>query len=235
MSMQSDTPIDLRPTWDSKLTKENLSELAYVALREALMRGNLLPGERLLLRPMSKRFGISATPMREAFLRLVSINALRLDARGTVYVPTLSRAELIEIRNIRMDLEGRGAAEAARIATATEIDALEAIHARISACHKTESFAEAVEYNTQFHVELCRMARLPILQDIIENLWVRCGPILSHLYDGGLPDWNPHPHENVLLTLRSRDPEGCRAAIQKDIENSGHGLLQYVSNADSAS
>lgn len=217
--------------WNPTIIKENLSERAYLALREALMRGHLLPGERLLLRPMSERFGISVTPMREAFMRLISTNALGLDGRGTVFVPVLMRDELIEIRNIRMDLEGRAAAQAANVATPPDIDALEAIHARIAACHQSKAFAEAVEFNTQFHLALCRAARLPILLEIVENLWVRCGPILSHLYDGGVPDWNPHPHELVLQALRARDTEGCRAAIQYDIQNGGKGLLQHVSNA----
>ncbi len=219
--------------WYPTIVKENLSDQAYLALREALMRGHLLPGERLLLRPTSVRFGISVTPMREAFMRLISTNALGLDARGTVFVPVLRRDELIEIRNIRMELEGRAAAEAAIVATQPDIDAMEAIQARIAACHQSKAFAEAVEFNTQFHLALCRAARMPILQDIVENLWVRCGPILSHLYDGGVPDWNPHPHEVVLQALRTRDADSCKAAIQYDIKNGGKGLLQHVSNAGS--
>jgi DNA-binding GntR family transcriptional regulator len=218
-------------SWYPPIVKENLSERAYLALREALMRGQLLPGERLLLRPTSERFGISVTPMREAFMRLISTNALGLDGRGTVFVPVLTRDELIEIRNIRIDLEGRAAAEAADVATQPDIDALETIHARIAACHQSHAFPEAVEFNTQFHLALCRAARLPILLEIVENLWVRCGPILSHLYDGGVPDWDPHPHEIVLQSLRARGAESCRAAIQYDIKNGGKGLLQYVSNA----
>lgn len=218
-------------SWYPTIVKENLSERAYLALRDALMRGHLAPGERMLLRPTSERFGISVTPMREAFMRLISINALGLDGRGTVFVPVLTGTELIEIRNIRIDLEGRAAAEAASIATQADIGALESIHARIAACHQSKAFAEAVELNTQFHLALCRVAQLPILQEIVENLWVRCGPILSHLYDGGVPDWNPHPHELVLQALRDRDAEACRAAIQYDIQNGGKGLLQHVSNA----
>ncbi|MBC2806757.1 GntR family transcriptional regulator [Rhizobium ruizarguesonis] len=215
-----------RPIWEPKITKDNLSDRAYLELREALMSGYLLPGERLLLRPMSKRFGISATPMREAFLKLISIDALRLDSRGTVIVPTLTTAELTEIRDIRIDLEGRGAAVAALVALPCEIDTLEAIQARILASHDTDSFVDAVKYNTEFHLTLCKMSRLPILQGIVENLWVRCGPILARLYESGVPDWNPHPHEHVLKALRDRDPDRCRAAIQFDIIDGSKGLLR---------
>ncbi len=76
------------------------------------------------------------------------------------------------------------------------------------------------------------MARLPLTYEIIEGLWVRCGPILTHLYDAGLPEhWDPHPHIRVIESLRERDPEETRKAITYDIENDGKGLLEHVSKS----
>lgn len=218
--------------WVRPIVKENLSERAYTDLRAALMRGQLRPGERLRLRPMSLRFGISATPMREALLRLVSEKALTLDARNSVVVPKLTLDQLLEIRAIRTDLEGRAAATAATSATPGEIETLAAIHKEISECHVARAFARAVDLNTEFHLTFCRMARLPILYDIVEGLWVRCGPILSHLYDEGLPDWEPHPHLRLITALRDRDPDQARAACREDIERGGQGLLVYVREAN---
>ncbi|MGK9232284.1 GntR family transcriptional regulator [Inquilinus limosus] len=214
--------------WVQPIVRENLSERAYSSLRAALMRGQLRPGERLLLRPMSLRFGISATPMREALLRLVGEKALALGARNTVVVPTLTLDQLLEIRAIRTDLEGRAAATAATIASSEEIEGLAAIHAQIAECHASRSFERAVDLNTEFHLTFCRMARLPILYEIVEGLWVRCGPILSHLYDEGLPDWEPHPHLKLISALRERDPAKAREASREDIERGGQGLLAHV-------
>jgi DNA-binding GntR family transcriptional regulator len=217
--------------WARPIVKENLSERAYSSLRQALMRGQLRPGERLRLRPMSVRFGISATPMREALLRLVSEKALALDARGTVAVPTLTLDQLLEIRTIRTDLEGRSAAAAASVASDNEIDTLANIHARMCNCHQIQQFEEAIDLNTEFHLLLCRMGRLPVLYDLVEGLWVRCGPILSHLYDGGLPeDWESHAHLRILAALRNHDPNAARKAICEDIINGGRGLLAYVAD-----
>ena len=99
--------------WAKPIERENLSDRAYTTIRNALMRGQLKPGERLRLRPLSERFGISLTPMREALLRLVFERAMTFDERGTVVVPSLTLAQLQEIRSIRMDLEGKAAASAA--------------------------------------------------------------------------------------------------------------------------
>lgn len=217
--------------WARPIIKENLSERAYSSLREALMRGQLRPGERLRLRPMSVRFGISATPMREALLRLVSEKALALDARGTVAVPTLTLDQLLEIRSIRTDLEGRAAAAAAKIASDGDIDGLANIHGQMALCHKLKQFEKAIDLNTEFHLLLCRLGKLPVLYDLVEGLWVRCGPILSHLYDGGLPeDWDVHAHLRIITALRNRDPDAARQAISEDIINGGQGLLAHVAD-----
>jgi DNA-binding GntR family transcriptional regulator len=218
---------EIMPDWVRPIVKESLSERAYRELRVALMRGQLRPDTRLRLRPMSARFGISATPMREALLRLVSEKALALDARGSVVVPRLALDQLLEIRAIRTDLEGRAAA-AAIASPAGAIDALEAIHVQISQCHASRDFAQAVNLNTEFHLSLCRLGRMPILYEIVELLWVRCGPILSHLYDDGVPDWEPHPHRRIIDALRRGDSDTARDAVREDIERGGSGLFAHV-------
>ena len=213
--------------WAQPISKENLGEQAYLSLRQALMRGHLRPGEPLLLRPMSARFGISATPMREALLRLVSEKALALDARGSVVVPTLTHEQLVEIRAIRTDLEGRSAASAATLATAKEIDGLDKVHQQIANCLANSQFDTAIDLNTEFHLRLCKLGGMQIIYEIVESLWLRCGPIISHLYDDP-PDFDPHPHIGVIAALRNRDPDGARKAIQFDIDSGGRGLLQFA-------
>lgn len=221
-------PIAPPEAWGETITRENVSERAYLMLYEALMHGKLKPGERLLLRPLSRQFGISVTPMREALLRLVSKEALSLDARGTVVVPTLTRDQLLEIRDIRKDLEGRAAATAALHATPEAIEALAVIQARLMDSYRDGAYRDSVRLNTEFHLQLCRMARLPVVQVILESLWVRCGPILSHLYDEGTPSWEPHPHEDVLDALRAGDGDAARQAIRHDIEYGGQGLFEHA-------
>ena len=217
-------------SWVQPIVKENLSDRAYNALRNALMRGHLEPGNQLPLRPTSARFGISPTPMREALTRLVVERALTLNGRGTVTVPHLTKDQLLEIRNIRMDLEGRCAAQAAQAASASEIKSLADLHAQFMEAQKNKDYKEAVDLNTQFHLQLAKLAKLPLTYEIIEGLWVRCGPILTHLYDSGLPaNWEPHPHQRVLDALRNQDSAAARDAISHDIEKGGQGLLDYVS------
>ena len=221
-------PDDTQQDWNAPLPRENLSDLAYNAVKDALMRGRLKPGEKLLLRPLSRQFQISATPMREALLKLVSKDALSLDTRGTAVVPRLSVAELTEIHAVRSMLEGYAAATAAKHATEQAIADLGAIHERLAAAQTRQDFAAAVHLNTEFHLGLCRIADVPITTDFVETLWMRCGPILSHLYDEGLPFADTHPHLMVLDALRKRQPDAAREAIQKDIRKGGQVLYKAL-------
>ncbi|MFO7856307.1 MAG: GntR family transcriptional regulator [Paracoccaceae bacterium] len=202
--------------WARPIEKANLSDAAYRAIRAALAEGRLRPGEPLPLRPMSQRFKISVTPMREALLRLVSERALSMDARGTAVVPALTRARVQEIGDLRSDLEGRAAALAAVRAQAAEIAALAAVNEEVVAAHAARDIPGAVRANTRFHLRLCGLARSPILLELVESLWIRCGPILWHAIDARSPRWRPGPHLDALAALREGDPESARDAMRVD-------------------
>lgn len=215
--------------WIKPIQRQNLSELAYANLRRALMEGRMKPGEDLPLRPISKSFGISATPMREALLRLVTERALDIDGKGRISVPHLTRATLIEIRTVRGFLEGNAARQAALTASPEAVDALEQIHTELAAAQDGGDFERAIGLNTAFHLKLCEIASLPVSYEVVSNMWVRCGPLLSHLYDGGLPpNWDPHPHIRIVAAIRARDPDAAYSALNIDIDGGGAGLLAHV-------
>src|SRR5437763_16134105 len=113
-----------------QITRESVSQQAYNLLRNSLMRSRLKPGHKLVARQVADELGISVTPVRESLLRLVSEHALTLDDRGTVVVPILTLERCIEIRDLRMLIEGEGAARAAKLATDADIDELLSTHGR---------------------------------------------------------------------------------------------------------
>lgn len=215
--------------WIKPLQRQNLGNLAYGELKAALMRGELKPGTVMTLRPLSQKFGISATPMREALMRLIAESALDMDANGRVCVPHLTRAKLMEIRQIREYLEGESAWETARLNRAADADELEEIHNALMNAHNNGQYGEAIAHNTRFHLKLCELAQRPIAVELASNLWMRIGPLLSHLYDAGTPaNWHPHPHQRIVNAVRIGDPEMAREALIFDIRGNGEGLLAHV-------
>jgi DNA-binding GntR family transcriptional regulator len=213
-----------------QIIRESVSQQAYKALRNSLMRSRLKPGQKLIARQVADELGISVTPVRESLLRLVSEHALDMDDRGTVVVPMLALERCVEIRDLRMVLEGEGAARAALTATEHEIDELMKIHQRYVETESSSNFATALAENENFHFGLCQLANSPVLFRMVENLWMQFGPILSYLYDGKERPFHGQKHGHILVLegLRNRDPALARQAISQDILVGGKALLEKL-------
>ncbi len=214
------------------ISKESLSQQAYLVIRDSLMRSRLKPGRMLIAREVASDLGISVTPVRESLLRLVSEHGLVMDERGTVMVPTLDRDRCIEIRDLRVLTEGEGAARAARLATNTEIDELAVIHERYLQAEHDGDFTTALVANESFHFTLCRLAQSPVLFRIVENLWVQFGPVLAYIYQGRSRPFRGRKHGHILVieSLRERAPEKARQAISQDILVGGMAILDALGN-----
>lgn len=213
-----------------QIVRESVSQQAYATIRNSLMRSKLKPGQKLVARQVAEELGISVTPVRELLLRLVSEHALMIDDRGTVIVPTVTLGRCIEIRDLRMLIEGEGAARAALAASSAEIDDLAKIHERYAETESGNDFAAALAENENFHFGVCHLARSPVLFRVVENLWMQFGPILSYLYDGGSRPFHGQKHAHLLVieALRKQDAELARQAIGQDILIGGRALLEKL-------
>jgi DNA-binding GntR family transcriptional regulator len=89
-----------------------LSTALVARLRDAIMRGELLPGSKLNLDRLRTAFGVSLSPLREALCRLENDGLVALiDQRGYRVTP-VSADNLTEIIRLRIELEGLAIKEA---------------------------------------------------------------------------------------------------------------------------
>lgn len=200
------------------IIKDNLHAQAYYTIRSALMRGRFRPGQRLLLKPLADELGISVTPVREALLRLASEHGLAPGRSRTMIVPVLSVARFREIRDIRVELEGRAAAASALRVTSEDLAKLHAIHQEMLLSRANRDTPKALSLNLSFHFTIYALADLPVLGSLIEGLWVRIGPLLTCLYDHVEPKVpSVHPHDSILAALANGDGSAARLAVANDI------------------
>lgn len=215
------------------LTRTNLNAQVYDALRTALLEGRLRPHQRLKIRDLAAAMHVSETPVREAVMQLVRERALVLQTSRSLTVPRLSVAQYLELRRIRLELEGLAAEEAAVHATPRDIAALEKLHARLLKAEAAGAATEAVRVNWHFHAQLYRCAAMPELFNLIQGLWLRIGPLLTYMYPHAPPTYpGRHRHLDVLDALRRGEGAGVRAAIQADTVEGGARLLQLLTDLD---
>src|SRR4051795_13670886 len=106
-------------------------ELA-LELEQAIVRGELAPGQVLRQEELSERYGVSRTPVREALRRLAALGLVSFEPNRGVRVRTLSRDELREAFLVRAELESLATELAVPRMTEDDLAELEEAEARFS-------------------------------------------------------------------------------------------------------
>jgi DNA-binding GntR family transcriptional regulator len=216
------------------VARDTLTERVYVELRTSLMEGRFWPGHRFKIRPLAAAMGVSETPVREALMQLSREKGIKIRAARSFSVAELSLTQYLELREVRLLLEGLAAETAARNIADAGIETLAEVHESLIAAERTGDWRSAVRANSLFHHVLFEHAKMPELLDILETIWLRNGPLLNYQYSYAPPIYpTRHHHLNVLDALRARQPEAARAAIQADLVEGGQSLVTLLKRLES--
>lgn len=202
----------------------SLYESVYSRIALALIEGELAPDDKLRIRPLADQLGTSVTPVRDAILRLVQDGALEWRGPKDIRVPRMQVEQFQEVRLIRLQIEGLAARLAAQKASVADVELLETIIRDNEAARSGNDGREAVRLNRLFHAEISRIAALPLLDDMIQRMWLRMGPIISTIYAGGGRTMIQY-HYEILEAVRNGDPEAAEKAIHADINAAAEIVL----------
>jgi DNA-binding GntR family transcriptional regulator len=200
------------------LTKQTIAEQVAAALRQEIKTGQIAAGTRLRQIEIAQRFGVSTTPVREAFGLLQSDGLVQIDPhRGvTVFLPTIQ--DLIEHYEIRMALEMMAAEKAAACFQPQDAPPLIAI---LDEMLVTSDAARYVELNQQFHLLLYSLAGRSRLVEMIEELR-NASIAYNRLYAAAdLPTDAQRldsEHRAILAACQANDPERAAKAVRAHIQ-----------------
>lgn len=206
---------------------DNLGEVVYGQLSEALIRGRFAPGARLTIRDLAQSLGTSVTPVRDAILRLIQDEALVQKSAREVRVPVMTLERYLEIRQIRVKLEGLGAREAALKATLLDIARLRDLIDRNEHAIAIEDWSAALELNQTFHFALAEIADMAVLRGILGRLWLQMGPLIAASYEHGGRAMIDH-HHALLAAIEARDADGAERAIVDDIKGASSVIIDRL-------
>lgn len=215
--MNSTTPSGKGNT-HTTLTKFTIAEQIAAALRHEIITGQLAAGTKLPQIEVAQRFGVSTTPVREAFGLLQSDGLVQIDThRGvTVFLPTVQ--DLIEHYKIRMALEMLAAEEAAERFRAEDAPPLIAI---LDEMYTTRDPAHYVACNQQFHLQLYRLGGSSRLLAMIEELR-NASIAYNHLYAAADITTDTErldkEHREILAACQANDPFRASNAVRHHIQ-----------------
>ncbi len=205
----------------------SLRQQVYDSLREALTMGRFAPGQKVTFRYIAGVLGVSLTPVREALRRLVAEGAFEMNPNRSVRVPRMTRDKLLELRDIRMELEGLASAKAAMAATRSQIAGIRRAAREIIVARNRGDSATDRQKVREFHFSVYAAARQPTLQRLIEGLWLQTGPYMNLLYPGFISSSRgPAGRQRLIEALQTRNATAARREMADDIRRA----LSYVAD-----
>jgi DNA-binding GntR family transcriptional regulator len=188
------------------------------ALRDAILQGEFVAGQRLVEVDLCERFGCSRFAVRAAIPVLESEGLVDVQRHRGARVRTIPIDEAIEITEVRRMLEGLTAARAAERATPADIAALQEI---IGQMRQAVSSGELVSYsdaNARLHALIRRIAAHETATGIIERLRAQ---LVRHQFRLSLVPGRPlvslAQHERIVAAIEAKDPAEAESAMRDHI------------------
>ncbi|MEZ5955669.1 MAG: GntR family transcriptional regulator [Hyphomonadaceae bacterium] len=207
-----------------KGSDEGLNASVYAELRMRIVTGLISPDHELSTRGLAGELGVSQTPVRDALSRLSAEGAVSIRSKRRVRVPEMTSDRFDDLLRCRLLLEPEAAALAVPFLTPADITKLREINDTLDLAIKNSDAATYMQANYDFHFTLYRAQPQKTLTQLIETLWLQCGPYMRALY-GRAPNAQLNDrHHAAIHAIEARDPVALREAITKDI-NDGMGLL----------
>jgi DNA-binding GntR family transcriptional regulator len=218
----TDTPAPerrLRPRETEDLIAPTRAGAVLARLRTMIQDGTLAPGERLFQKELGERFGVSTTPIREAFNSLAREGYIRYSPHQGAVVFDPSMEELEELTNIRIALEGLATEIACPNLDEEELSELEAI---VKQMGQAKALEDSKWLNKQFHTIIYEAASQPRLLEMItplreasvayQNRWVQ---------DFQVPyrEEAQQEHEAIVAALRARDARKAADLLRAHLDH----------------
>jgi GntR family transcriptional regulator, colanic acid and biofilm gene transcriptional regulator len=217
-------PVD--PTLDEPVERQ-----VYRSLRRGMMQGLIAPDTVLTGRSLAQHMGLSVQPVRDALKRLEADGAIIGRPQSGFHLPAMTAAEYWESIEIRTRLEGLAGRLAAAEATP---DLVARLHRMNDAMQAMSAPREYLAVNFAFHFAIYAQARRATLLSLIENFWVRIGPVLHHHQADHVAGGSYAKHIAIISALAAGDGPGTEQAIIEDLVSAAHVVVQGLQRSTAA-
>ena len=147
-----------------------LRDVVFTSLREAIIKGELRPGERLLEIQLAEQLGVSRTPVREAIRKLELEGLVTMLPRRGATVAGITKQHLKEVLEIRKALEILAMELACERIEADDLAALIKVEDEFENNIQTDDPLKLADIDESFHSLIYRAADNGRLTSILENL-----------------------------------------------------------------
>jgi DNA-binding GntR family transcriptional regulator len=208
------------------LRRISLADAAYETLLEAILHGQLPPGEELSAVALAARFQISRTPVTEALQRLAHDGLIEQTTNHKPRVAQLSREDVIDIYDVRGHLEAAAVERAAkRVPEQVLVELRGQADALLRRRKDVDWAARAIQFDLQFHDVIAEHSGNRRLRDDVARYrrLVRCFCRLTGKQENLRQALDEHLQ--ILEALEQRRGAAAAKAMQAHIQNRLQAVL----------
>ncbi len=197
-----------------------LRDVVFNTLRQAILKGELEPGERLMEIQLAERLGVSRTPIREAIRKLELEGLVLMIPRKGAEVAHISETSLREVLEVRRSLEDLAIELACQRITDEEIQELEAAESTFADAIRRGDAMNIAETDEHYHDVIYQSTGNSRLVQILNNLREQMYRYrLEYIKDADKRQILIVEHEHILKALKSRNIAEAKSAVREHIDN----------------
>ena len=196
-----------------------LREIVYEELKMQILTGKIAPGTRMMEVELAESMGVSRTPIREAIKKLEQEGLVVIEPRKGAYASQISVKDMVDILEVRQDMEGLAAHMAAYRMTPKQMKELESISIAYNKAVEEGNMADMIRFDTDFHnliVESCNNSILTMMINQLQELLLR----FRYVYYDNIKraEKMPSEHSMIMEAIKDGRSDAARVSAEMHIE-----------------
>jgi DNA-binding GntR family transcriptional regulator len=209
-------------------------EFVYRTLRDAIIRCELPPGDRLVIDDLARQLSVSAIPVREALQLLQSEGlAVNVPHVGATVAP-ISRESIVEVFTVMEGLEIVATRSAAQRSVPGDLDSLAIIVDAMDRALASGMPEQWADLNNRFHATIARLTGMPMLQEMMERVLDRWDRVRRYYFSGVLvhrAEQAQQEHHELLGAMKTRDLASLESVVRQHNQGALSSYTAYVQAA----
>ena len=197
-----------------------LRDVVFNTLRQAILRGELKPGERLMEIQLANKLGVSRTPIREAIRKLELEGLVLMIPRKGAEVAEITEKSLKDVLEIRRALEDLAVRLACEKITKEELKELKKAGEEFKKVLKSQDITEVAEADVRFHDVIYMATDNPKLIQLLNNFREQMYRFrVEYLKKDEVRPQLIAEHDEIIKYITEGNKEEASRVVTRHIEN----------------
>ena len=206
-----------------------LRDVVFNTLRQAILKGELKPGERLMEIALAERLGVSRTPIREAMRKLEQEGLVVMIPRRGAQVANITEKDLNDVLEVRIALENVAIEKACARMTEDEMSRLWLAAKEFEHTIAEGNLVKLAEADVAFHEIIYQASDNKRLIQVLNNMREQIYRYrVEYLKDEETRNLLVKEHEEIYEAIRNRDVKQAQEISYQHIENQREAIIRSI-------